>query len=110
MGLLVVVGPASAVVAGLTVQLAPAGRGMDRLAQLGALPVAAVALMLVGVALANPSAATGGHWYLVDARGAAFLAVSAVVGAVSVSLSPAYLRATRRRVFSPAHRPPLYHR
>ena len=101
--LLAILVPASPVVLGLALQLAPPARAMDRVAQLGAVPVAAVALVLAGIALADPTAATSGHWYLVDARGSAFLAVSAVVGAVSALLSPAYLRTTGSGFFSAAH-------
>lgn len=95
--------PATPAVAALALQLAPRPRAMDRLAQLGAIPVAAVALALAGIALANPTAAAGAHWYEVDARGAAFLAVSAVVGAVSVVVSPGYLRTAGSGFFSAAH-------
>jgi hydrogenase-4 component F len=94
--------PGVAVLAALVVQVAPR-RAMDRVSQVLAIPVAGVALVLASLALVNSSSTAIGEWYLVDARGAAFLAVSAVVGLASVLLSPAYLRTTEHGFFAARH-------
>ena len=64
---------------------------------------ALVALILAGIALANPSDRLVGKFVLVDATSGVFLAVIAVVGLVSALMSPAYLATSERSVF-PARR------
>ena len=75
----------------------------DAANRVGAVAVAVAALALSAIGLQRDQALSG-TLYLVDARGACFLAVVAVVGLTSALLSPRYLDGAGRSMFTPAAR------
>lgn len=77
--------------------LARTPRQADALACVAALATASAALALAALALSRGGQPPlRGRWYLLDGASGLFLAVSGVVGCVSVLLSPSYLRGAGR--------------
>lgn len=83
--------PLTAVAAAVLVALAPQ-RHVVRAALAGAMPIAAGALALAGLALSQSAHPAAGNWIVIDAAGGLLLAVIAVVGLASVLMSASYLR------------------
>jgi hydrogenase-4 component F len=76
--------------AGLTL-LTPA-RHAARVAVGGAILTAAAAATLAGCALAHAARPAAGRWIVIDGAGGLLLAVIAVIGLTSMTMSPSYLR------------------
>jgi hydrogenase-4 component F len=87
------------VAGGLLVQAARTTRLADLLFRATAAATSTAALLLAGVALARPDESWGGTAYLVDAAGAVFVAVIAVVGLLSALVSPTYLAGREESFF-----------
>jgi hydrogenase-4 component F len=96
---LVIAVPALPVACGLLVQLARTPTAADRMHVVGSLVIAATAITLAIVALAQSATPTHNAWYLVDGASGVFLAVVAVVGLLSALVSPAYLATAGRGFF-----------
>jgi hydrogenase-4 component F len=94
---LVVLVPVTAALTAAATVLVPAAA--DRLNAGGAMVTAgtAVAVAVAGLTRAHP---LSGRLYLLDARGAAFLAVIAVIGLISALVSPGYLDSAPRSLFT----------
>jgi len=85
----------------LLVTLVPSARAADRLNLTTSAVTAVLALVLVVLALAAaPAVAARGSWYLLDTAGGVFLALIAVVGLASATVSPFYLRHAGRSWFT----------
>lgn len=93
---LVPVAPLGPVVAALLALAARSPRGIDRVARAAGVAAGAIALALAVLALWQGDAPATGAWWSVDPAGGLFLAVIAVVGTLTVVVSPAYLRQTSR--------------
>jgi hydrogenase-4 component F len=98
---LVVLVPGLAVATAGATALASKPGLADGANRVGAIVVAATALALSAVGLQRDHPLSGTA-YLLDARGAAFLAVVAVVGLTSALLSPRYLDGAGRSLFTAA--------
>jgi hydrogenase-4 component F len=96
---LVVIVPGLAVATAGATALAPGAA--DAVNRVGAVAVTVAALALAAIGLSRNHPLTGPA-YLVDARGAGFLVVVAVVGLTSALLSPGYLDDAGRSMFSAA--------
>lgn len=86
-----------------------AGRFATLVAQLAAVPAAALALVLAGLALAEPGDPVVGDWIVVDAAAGLLLAVIGLVGLASVLLSPSYLARMTGSLVPVARRAPVYY-
>jgi hydrogenase-4 component F len=95
--------PAVPLAGGLLLQAIQSARGQDRFNRVAAALTAAVALGAVILALADARRVGGNAWLTLDALGAPFLAVIALVGMGSALVSPAYLRAGHRSFFRETH-------
>ena len=79
-----------------------------RLALLGSVPTAAIAVALAVLALHDLGRPTVGAWLVVDPAGALLVAVIGVVGLASVLVSPAYLDASQGSVVRAERRERTY--
>ncbi|MHB8693117.1 MAG: proton-conducting transporter transmembrane domain-containing protein [Solirubrobacteraceae bacterium] len=83
--------------AAAVVAFARSARQADLIASVVALAIAAAALTLAVLGLSRGTQAPlRGQWFVVDGASGLFLAVTAVIGACSVLLSPSYLRSAGR--------------
>jgi formate hydrogenlyase subunit 3/multisubunit Na+/H+ antiporter MnhD subunit len=96
---LVIAVPTLPIACGLLVQLARTPTAADRIHVVGSLAIAATAITLAIVALAQSATPTHNAWYLVDGASGVFLAVVAVIGLLSALVSPAYLATAGRSFF-----------
>ncbi len=94
--------PAVPLACGLLLQLARSPRSQDWANRVAAVLTAAVAFGAVTLTLAGVGQDGGNAWITLDALGAPFLAVIALVGLGSALVSPAYLRTSQRSFFRPA--------
>jgi hydrogenase-4 component F len=83
--------PSLTVAAGLAPSLARHPRAADRVAVAGGVAAGAATAALAVVGLAGGDEVQSGSWWRLDAGGAVFLGVIAVVGLLSVLASPAWL-------------------
>ena len=93
---LVLVVPALAVLTGALTLLARTPAQADRINVAGASLTALAALVLAGIAIADPSHPQHGSWFVLDAAGGVFLAVIAVIGLLSALVAPAQLTGSSR--------------
>jgi hydrogenase-4 component F len=84
-------------------------RFVTRLALACSVPVGGVALALAAVALGRPDGAVAGRWIVVDAAGGLLVAAIALVGLVSVLVSPAALRTLAGSIVSADRRDRTYY-
>ena len=86
-----------------------AGRFAGGVARLAAVPTGVLALVLAGLALAQPADPVVGDWLVVDAAGGLLLGVIGLVGLASVLASPAYLGHAATSLVSGPRRANVYY-
>lgn len=106
---LVIAAPACALATGAATWLARTPRQADRLHVAGAILVAALTLVLAGIALADPASPERGAWWMLDAAGGVFLAVIAVVGLLSALVAPSHLATSGRGFVGAARARAMYY-
>jgi hydrogenase-4 component F len=91
----------------LAVVVAPR-RWIPRVTVAGAVPTAAVGLVLAAWAAVDAAHPVIGTWLVIDAASALFLAVVSLIGLASVLMSPSYLRGARSSFVVEARRERVY--
>lgn len=106
---LVIAAPVCALATGAATWLARTPRQADRLHVAGSIVVAALTLVLAGIALADSADPERGAWWMLDAAGGVFLAVIAVVGLLSALVAPSHLATSGRGFVGAARARAMYY-